>query len=560
MVKRFAGFEFDAQRGVLRYSGETVPLQEQPLNLLKLLLERPGEIVDRQRIRRELWGRAHVDFEHGINTAVRKLRRALESRGASGISIATSVGRGYRIIIPEDTPTFQTPTTLRLGLRVHAGQRDTDTGQHLLLLEEELASRLSDATGYEVSIGGPLPDETLALEVFAADWMGEGRMSAELMDRSAGVSLWSAIGAVVPGEVLMMLSRLVVEVAIELAKIPDKPSPDSRNAFPRARVAKPVRDKEGHGAFLTGRFLFAQRNPKALLAAKDQFEIACERCPEFSLAQASLSRTCRFLTIFEVSDPMPLWEQAERHAIRAVELDSRCSEAQSSLACILARYRWRWLDGCVAYEKALRLNPEDQETLCDYGVALLAMGEYNEAVRCIDRVLVLDPRFAVGRATVALGWIMQGRREKGVELLTQMTETMPDFLTPWIYLGIEHLNSECWQQAEISFRRALILAPENPSLLSLLAQSLAGASCTEETDVLVDQLQALGNRRYVSPTASALGALAVGNTSDSLIAIARAVTERDANFALYRRLRCFDSIRDSREFSNTLTAMHLRSG
>jgi DNA-binding winged helix-turn-helix (wHTH) protein/tetratricopeptide (TPR) repeat protein len=558
MMKKFAGFEFDRQRGILRYSGENVPLQEQPLTLLKLLLERPGEIVDRQRIRRELWGGAHVDFEHGINTAVRKLRRALESRGASGISIATSVGRGYRILIPEDAPSPAALSAARLGLRVYSGQRDTDTGQHLLLLEDELASRLSEATGYEVSVGDPLPDETLALEVFAADWMDEGRMSAELMDRSSGVSLWSAIGAVFPGEVLMMLSRLVIEVAIALEKRPDQPSSQSLNAPQTTSLASPADDKEGREAFLTGRFLFAQRNPKALLAAKDQFELACERCPEFALAHASLSRTCRFLTIFEVSDPMPLWEQAERHAIRAVELDSRCSEAQSSLACILARYRWRWLDGCVAYEKALRLNPEDQETLCDYGVALLAMGEFNEAVRCLDRVLVLDPRFAVGRATVALGWIMQGQRAKGVELLTQMTETMPDFLTSWIYLGIDHLNSERWQQAQTSFRRALNLAPENPSLLSLLAQSLAGEGHTVDTTALVDELHALGSHRYISPTARALGALAVGNPSDALVAISCAVPERDANFALYRRLRAFDPIRKSREFQATLAAMHLR--
>ena len=96
---RFAGFEYIRERGELRWSGKLVALQEQPMRLLGLLLERPGEIVSRERIREVLWKHRHGDHEHGINTAVRKLRGVLEPAKASGLRIATSAGARSPVLL-----------------------------------------------------------------------------------------------------------------------------------------------------------------------------------------------------------------------------------------------------------------------------------------------------------------------------------------------------------------------------------------------------------------------------------------------------------------------------
>ena len=74
---RFGTFEADSVTGELRRAGRPVGLQEQPFRLLLALLERPAEIVTRAELREKLWGETHVDFEEGLNTAVRKLRDAL---------------------------------------------------------------------------------------------------------------------------------------------------------------------------------------------------------------------------------------------------------------------------------------------------------------------------------------------------------------------------------------------------------------------------------------------------------------------------------------------------
>lgn len=435
----FAGFEFDQVRGELTLHGERVPLQEQPLRLLKMLLDRQGQVLSRESIQAELWGQMYRDHEHGINTAVRKLRKVLELAKNSGLRIVTSAGRGYRLLLPaEDTQPHQPQFT--------------------------------------------------------------GRQPA-------------------------------------LATV----------------------DTLGQEAFITGRFLFSQRDPGALFSAKAQFQLACERMPEFALAHACLSRTCRVLTIldFDTSDPRLLWDLAERHARRAVEIDHYSAEALSSLASVLARYRWQWKEGFAAYDRALELNPSDVETCCDYGIALLANGRYTDGVHVLDRILSLDPRDALGRATVALGRLMLGKTEEGMGMLTGMTQAMPSFLIAWLYLGIGYLDTERWSEALAAFDRVLTLAPDNPNFLGLLAHIYAGQEQRNEVAEIAKRLSVLSQKRYVSPTSRLFAAMACGEVRIALQELRNVVVERDPNFALYRRMHFLDPIRQSQAFRAAIKAMDL---
>ena len=76
-VVRFGAFEVDLQAGELRKKGFKVRLQEQPLQVLALLLEQPGHVVTREELRQKLWGGTVVDFEHSINTTINKLRDSI---------------------------------------------------------------------------------------------------------------------------------------------------------------------------------------------------------------------------------------------------------------------------------------------------------------------------------------------------------------------------------------------------------------------------------------------------------------------------------------------------
>ena len=101
---RFGVFEVDLRSGELRKAGSRVPLQEQPFRILARLLQRPGELITREELRQELWsGDTFVDFEHGLNAAVKRLRDALGDSAETPRFIETLPRRGYRFVAPVAT-------------------------------------------------------------------------------------------------------------------------------------------------------------------------------------------------------------------------------------------------------------------------------------------------------------------------------------------------------------------------------------------------------------------------------------------------------------------------
>src|SRR5215472_11337515 len=97
----FGPFTLDLKAGELHRDGRAILLQEQPFLVLKMLLERPGEVVTRDELRRALWPNdTIVEFDQSINAAIKKLRLALEDSAESPHYVETVARRGYRLIVP----------------------------------------------------------------------------------------------------------------------------------------------------------------------------------------------------------------------------------------------------------------------------------------------------------------------------------------------------------------------------------------------------------------------------------------------------------------------------
>src|SRR5271157_1965488 len=96
---RFGVFEFDPKAGELRKKGLKIRLQGQPVEILAMLLERPGETITREELQKKLWpADTFVDFEQGLNNAMKRLRAALDDNAESPHFIETLPRRGYRFI------------------------------------------------------------------------------------------------------------------------------------------------------------------------------------------------------------------------------------------------------------------------------------------------------------------------------------------------------------------------------------------------------------------------------------------------------------------------------
>src|SRR5215471_10108032 len=97
---RFGAFELDLTSGELQNNSSKLVLQEQPLQVLRMLIERRGKLISREEIRKELWPNdTIVEFDHSINAAIKNLRRALGDSADEPAYIETLPRRGYRLIV-----------------------------------------------------------------------------------------------------------------------------------------------------------------------------------------------------------------------------------------------------------------------------------------------------------------------------------------------------------------------------------------------------------------------------------------------------------------------------
>ena len=116
-VIRFDIFEVDLETSELRKQGQKIKLQEQPFRVLTMLLEHPGEIVTRDALRQKLWAAdTFVDFDHGLNSAVARLRETLNDSAEEPRFVETVPRQGYRFIGEAVSPQLPALSDARIAV------------------------------------------------------------------------------------------------------------------------------------------------------------------------------------------------------------------------------------------------------------------------------------------------------------------------------------------------------------------------------------------------------------------------------------------------------------
>jgi cholera toxin transcriptional activator len=138
-IFRFGVFEADVSSGELRKSGMRLRLQEQPFQVLLLLLERSGEVITREEIRQKLWpADTFVDFDHSLNTIINKIRDALNDSAANPRFVETLAKRGYRFLLPVDATGKEGSGTDALAAASAQTKKMVGNGGGLLTRPEDL--------------------------------------------------------------------------------------------------------------------------------------------------------------------------------------------------------------------------------------------------------------------------------------------------------------------------------------------------------------------------------------------------------------------------------------
>ena len=151
-ILRFDVFELDTAAGELRRQGDRVKLPPQPLRVLELLVRRGGDVLTRTDIRERIWSDSFVDFEQGLNFCIRQIREALGDTADAPRFIETLPRRGYRFLLPVETPAPVEPKAIRrlIVLPFRMLRPDPATDFLAFSLPEALTTSLSGLTSVVV--------------------------------------------------------------------------------------------------------------------------------------------------------------------------------------------------------------------------------------------------------------------------------------------------------------------------------------------------------------------------------------------------------------------------
>src|SRR6266849_8079021 len=208
-ILRFDVFELDTGSGELRRQGDRVKLPPQPFRVLELLVRHSGEVLTRADIRERIWCDSFVDFEQGLNFCIRQIREALGDTADAPRFIETLPRRGYRFLLPVETPPAVEPKAIRSLIVLPFRMLRPDPGTDFLAfsLPEALTTSLSGLKSLVVRsslaasrfAGGAQDLKTIAAEagvdlIVTGTLLSAGdeiRVSAQLTDAASGTLMWS---------------------------------------------------------------------------------------------------------------------------------------------------------------------------------------------------------------------------------------------------------------------------------------------------------------------------------------------------------------------------------
>jgi TolB-like protein/DNA-binding winged helix-turn-helix (wHTH) protein len=469
---RFGVFELDVRTGELRKSGLRIRLASQPLVVLTLLLEHPGEVVTREQLRQQLWS-AHtfVDFEKGLNAAVKRLREALGDSAANPHFIETLPRHGYRFIAQnegvEHMAEAGAPETARTPLRTKWLVRTA--WMAVLVVSLLLVAKTSDFFPRQRLVSGPAPIHSLAVLPLvnlsndpAQEYFSEGMTEALIAElgrvRSLRViSRQSAmhfkgttetvpqiakelkVDALVEGSALLDGNRVRISVQLirvnpeehiwsesydrELSDILSLQRDVGRAIAGEIRTNVSSEDQTGptttrkvdpaaHVAYLRGRY-FVNRWPAIdFHKCAAYLNEATERDPDYAEAYAALG-ICYWMMVWS-QPPKAIFPKVEAATLKSLQIDASVAEAHVALGAARMFFDWDWLGAERELKLAADLNPSNPfaHVLCSNH--FLFLGRFDEAVAEARKAVQLDPASLLTNRGLTFVYLMARRYDEAI--------------------------------------------------------------------------------------------------------------------------------------------------
>jgi len=495
-IYRFGPYDLSLGDAELRRNGIRLKLQEQPFRILCALLEHPGELVTREQLRQQLWEEGtFVDFEHGLNTAIKKIRDVLNDDADTPRYIETIPRRGYRFLASVETvgavlthpPAAESrrePKLQKLSARRLISRTTLLAGVVAIALLAAVAVWLwkrnpPTAAAHGRVMLAVLPFQNLSSDA-SQDYFAEG-MTEELIthlgrwnpERLGVIARTSTDAYKSANKSVAQVGRELgvdyvvegsarhegkqVRIAAQLIQVRDQThlwakeyDRDEQNILalqdevaadvageisvklsPRTKMSTQTLDLEAHEDFLKGQHQWNQLNCRGFEAALPAFERAVRRDARFALAQAWLAATYYKLGDFKCRPEQEMLRSAKQTALKAIQLDPELGKAHAVLGIVTSQYDWDWATAERELKLATELDPNDAIAHTWYAAVSCEIGRQDLCLAEIKKARELDPVALITNAVNAYLLYFLHRYDEALAELNKTQALYPNSSAPY---------------------------------------------------------------------------------------------------------------------------------
>jgi TolB-like protein/tetratricopeptide (TPR) repeat protein len=547
MNPRFGPFEVDLEGRRLLKGGTPIILREQSFQVLSALLERPGEIVTREELRKRLWpSDTFVDYEIALNSAVSRLRGALGDSADSPSFIETIPKRGYRFVVP----IAKQPA---LAVMPFADQAADAKDEYFSDgLTDELIRVLSRIDGLRVTArsitfrfkGQPWDVRQVGREL-GVEAVLEGsvwrsgdriRITVNLVGVKDGFNLWSQRFDGALGDLFGIQDKVCTAVAEALHVRLAPPIQESRPSNVKAYVQ-----------YLKGAFLLKKRRPEDVRRAFEYLQEAIRLAPDYAepyYGAAMFYNVSAAFGALPAGDALP---KAEELVSKGLALDEDSVSLLSTLG-MLRMFQWRWSESEHAHRRAISLEPTNAFPHMAYPILCSLLGRHDEAVSHAARSVELDPLDLMTNYRLMQANYYARRYDEAVRTGRIAAELAPDSPYTHFYLAMSLAalgsKEEAWRTANLG-KKLNDGLPLGEGYFGYVAGVLEH---TVEARRVVTELEARRETGYCPALPIAWTYLGLGETAACLEWLEAAFAEREPYLGSLMVFPGYDAIRDQRRF------------
>lgn len=560
---RFGPFVLEISGYKLTHDGVPIRLERIPMDLLILLAQSGGRLVAREEIIARLWGKtAYSDTDNGINTAIRKIRRALQEDPDKPRYIETIVAKGYRFMVVSselEVPPEAEPALIMLAVLPFENlSGDPDQQYFSDGLTEETIARLGQMSPRRLGViartssmcyRNNVKTITQIGDELGVDFVLEGsvrrdgarvRVTAQLIRVKDQIHLWAESYDSKPNSILDIHGEIGAAIASQV-KLELTAQEQSR-----LQMGAP-RSPEAHDDYLRGLFHHARVTYPELQKAIGYFERAAARDSSYTLAYTGLADSLVRLPITSDVPTKQVYLAAKEVIAKALNLNRNCAQAHSSDAGFKFWLGWDFAGAKAAARRGIELNANYALAHFYLAHALSNTGEHAEALTQIRRTLALDPFSLLTNAMYGQFLYHAGRDAEALEQLKATLELESRFWVAHICMAKVHERLGRYSEALECCENARRFSGNNSEAVSIAGYINAVAGEPAKAESAIHELLQLQKERYVPPYNLALVFAGLKDFDPALRWLEQAFEERDVRMTFLRDYK-WQALRTRPEF------------